>query len=233
MGDRIRIFLDPNYDESLAPVPATRGRDWWEDNSATRNHARHCLPLAMANSLGYYILSPGTFRVRWDGDPHSRAHVDHLERSSHYEVDNHAAFASFTVQARFVPVTDDPGDFVFIKGIPNEFGLPYVCMEACIEAWWSVGHFGLVFLLNKPGEFMVHMGRPIAQMFLYRGDAGAAELEQTKGYPTGHQAWREKRNRPDYAKDLDYLRGFTSQGEKINTHITNWKDAGKYNGCNR
>lgn len=228
MGDKITIHFADNYDKSLAPIKADRYRDWWEDNNATRDHARHCLPLSMANSLGYYILSPGTFIVEWDGDYFKRAKIQHIEKSSHYEIDNHAAFGSFVVQTSFIPVTDDPGDFIFIKGIPNERGKPYTCMEAIIEAWWSVGIFGLVFLLNQPGKFMIQKGTPIAQMFLYHGKAGAAAVETVDGYPKGYRAWAERRGRKGYTKDLDYMKGLRATGEKIDTHLTNWLDAGKY-----
>ena len=228
MGQRIRIHLAPGFDKSLAPVPASKLRDWWEDNRRTANHAKHCLPLQMANSLGYYVLSPGTFLVKWNGDVHEPAQVTTIEKSSHCEVDAHAAFGSFTVQAKFIPVTDDPGDFVIIKGVANERSLPYVCMEAAIEAWWSVGNFGLVFLLNQPGEFLIPMGKPIAQMFLYHGAAGSAEAELVEGLPPGHAEWLKRRNRPDYRKDLDYFRGAKANGEDVPSHITSWAQAGKF-----
>lgn len=228
MGNRINIHLHPNFDKKLVPIRAERWRDWWEDNQATRDHAKHCLPLTMANSLGYYILSPGTFLVRWDGDVHNRATIELIEKSSHCEIDDHAAFGSFTVQSKFVPVTDDPGDYVYIKGIPNERGLPYTCMEGLIEAWWSVGYFGIVCLINQPGEFIIQMGTPIAQMCLYKGLGGVAELELVDGYPAKTKEWDKKRSRPDYKKDFDYMRGLLPDGEKTPTHITNWRDAGKF-----
>jgi len=228
LGTKIHIHLAPGYDRSLAPTPAKKLRDWWEDNQRTKDHAKHCLPLSMANSLGYYILSPGTFIIKWDGNVLSPAKVETIEKSSHYEVDAHAAFGSFTVQAKFIPVTDDPGDFVYIKGIPNERSMPYSCMEACIEAWWSVGNFGLVYLLNQPGEFMIYMGQPIAQLLMYHGVAGSADIDFIDGFPADYVGWHVKRSRPDYRKDLDYMRGFTYLGEKVESHITNWHDAVKF-----
>lgn len=228
MGTKIKIHLENGFDRSLAPIRASRYRDWWEDNNATQNHARHCLPLAMANSLGYYILSPGTFIVEWDGDYSRRAKIEHIEKSSHYEVDNHAAFGSFVIQPKFIPITEDEGDFVFIKGIPNERGQPYTCMEAVIEAWWSVGNFGLVFMLNQPGKFLIQKGAPLAHMFLYHGLAGSADIEVVEGYPEAHVNWNIRRSRPEYRKDLDYLKGYNASGEKINSHLTNWLDARKY-----
>ena len=228
MGQRIRFHLADNFDETLAPIPASKLRDWWEDNRKTLNHAKHCLPLSMANSLGFYILSPGTFLVKWNGDTQTDCTIEHIDKSSHYEVDAHAAFGSFTVQAKFIPVTDDPGDFIYIKGVPNERCVPYTCMEACIEAWWNVGFFGLVYLLNQPGEFMIRKGQPIAHMFLYHGAAGSVDTETVRGYPYHHHHWLMRRNRPDYRKDLDYMRGFNSYGERIESHITTWRSAKQF-----
>jgi len=228
MTKTIKIHLSDDFEKSLAPIPAIRKRDWFEDNSSTAGHAVHCLPLSMANGLGYYILSPGTFIVSWDGDVTKRAKIQHIEKSSHYEVDDHATFGGFTVQSKFIPVTENPGDFIYIKGIPNERDEPYTCMEAAIESWWSVSNFGLVFLLKAPGEFLIPMGKPIAQMFLYSGADGATKTELVEGYPAGHAHWLKRRNRKGYVKDLDYMRGENSAGIKIQTHITKWRDAEKY-----
>jgi hypothetical protein len=226
--DNIKIYLDPKFDKSLAPIRAEKMKGWWEDNKKTMDHAKHCLPLSMANSLGWYILSPGTFIVKWNGDHHADATIEHIEKSSHYEVDSHAAYGSFTVQAKFIPVTSKSGDFIYIKGMPNERSMPFNCMEALIEAWWSVGNFGLVFLLNQPGEFLIHKGQPLAQMFVYRGAAGAAGVDLIDGNPPGHEEWLKRRSRPGYHKDLDYMKGLTAGGTKIETHLTNWQSASKY-----
>lgn len=223
MINKIKICLSSDFDKTLAPIPAIKLRDWWDDNQRTKNHAKHCLPLQMANSLGYFILSPGTFMVKWNGDVHEPAVLTHIDKSSHYEVDTHAAFGSFTVQAKFIPVTDKPGEFVLIKGVANERACPYSCMEAAIEAWWNVGNFGLVFLLNQPGEFIIHKGQPIAQMFKFNQYDASADIELIDGYPLEHNGWLAKRSRPDYKKDLDYFSGRTYNGQKIDSHITSWR----------
>lgn len=223
MAGIIHIHLPANFDRSLAPVPATRDRDWWADNTKTVNHARHCLPLMMANSLGYFILSPGTFMVRWNGDLHANCVVETLETSSHYVVDDHAAFGSFTVQPGFIPRTEKEGEYIYIKGVANERNMPYSCMEAAVEAWWSPANFGLVYLLNQPGEFLIRKGQPIAQMMIYKGEVGGAKMVLEGPHP-GHAEFMARRTRPDYHKDLDYMKGLDPSGRKILSHITNWKD---------
>ena len=220
MGDIIHLHYQENYDRSLAPIPAIREKDWWDDNDRTKDHAKHCLPLIMANSIGYYILSPGTFIVRWNGDIHQNAEIKKIDGSSHYNVDNHAAYGSFTIQAGFIPRTENVNDFVCVKGVANERGLPYSCLEAFIEAWWSAGNFGLVYMLNQPGEFMINKGQPIAQFHLYKGCH--AELSHEDVHPE-HKAWLARRSRPGYRKDLDYIKGKFADGRDAEGHVTNWK----------
>lgn len=222
MGDIIYLHYQDGYDHSLRPIQADREKAWWDDNSKTRDHAKHCLPLIMANSLGYFILSPGTFIVRWNGNIQEHAVIEKIDGCSHYMVDDHAAFGSFTVQAGFIPRTIDPGDYVYVKGIANERSLPYTCMEAAIEAWWNPGVFGLVYLLNQPGEFLIRKGQPIAQMFLLSGRHAASTIVHDGVHP-GYAEWIKKRSRPGYRKDLDYMVGKLPDGSKVEEHVTNWK----------
>jgi hypothetical protein len=226
---KFKLHLDRNFDKSLLPVPAVKYRDWWEENNKTRNHARHCLPLSMGGSLGYYILSPGTFKVSWNGDLNENCIIEHMERSSHYNVDDHAAYGSFTIQAGFIPVTERPGEFIIIRPLSNQKTPKFFCMDAAIEAWWAVANFGLVCNITGPGEFIVKKGEPVAQMFLYYGQAGSASFETVEGFPEEHEAWNQRRSRPGYQKDFDYLKGLKHTGEKVVQHLTNWKDARKYN----
>jgi hypothetical protein len=218
----ITLYLLPGFDQELLPIRASRNKDWWQDNFKTRNHAQHCLPLAMANSLGYYILSPAHFTVSWDGDVQQDAHVQIPNGQLSGQVDNHAAFGSFTVQPGFIPMTSRVGDFVYIKGIANQRSQPFQCMEALIEAWWNPAPFGLVFLLNQPGTFTVEKGEPLAQMFIYRGDGGSATVHVVDGVPDEYESWRQKRYRVGYAKDLDYLRGRHPDGRSEPTHRSSW-----------
>lgn len=179
----------------------------------------------MANSLGYHILSPATFAIEWNGNHEQDAVVEVIERTTHGDVDNHAAFGSFTVQPGFLPVTERQDEFLFIKGIPNERGKPYTCMEAVIEAWWSPATFGLVFLLSQPGRFLIEMGQPIAQMFSFTpGHCLPQDLHIIDAIPDEYRLWDARRNRPEYQKDLDYMRGFHADGSEEVSHIKSWED---------
>jgi len=173
----------------------------------------------MANSLGYLILSPDSFRATWSGDWEEDVVVEPL---GSVIVDSHSAFATFTVQPGFLVTTQEPGDFVLIKSIANMRGAWFIAMEALIEAWWQPGEFGLVCMMTRPGTFVVERGQPLAQMAVYKAEGGSFGLAVSDQLPEETPAWLERRYRPGYRKDLDYLRGFHPTGEREPTHLRRW-----------
>jgi uncharacterized protein DUF6065 len=179
----------------------------------------------MANSLGWYILSPGTFKVSWDGDWTSAARVVKVEERERFIVSSHSAAATFTIQPGFIPVTNEEGDFILIKAIANQRGAWFTAMEGLIEAWWQPGDFGIVCMINRPGVFTVHRGEPIAQMTVFKREGGLAIMSCSDEVPHETLAWRARRTRPDYRKDLDYLKGKHPDGRPEPSHLRSWHQA--------
>lgn len=215
-----RTTLSPD----LLPIHGGARPMWWGEDPRTVGHAEHCLPLVMANRLGYLVRSPGTFEVSWDGDWNEAAQVTLLGEDD-ITVDAHSAGASFTVQPGFLASTTDVDAFLMIRPVPNQRGARFSAMEALIEAWWQPGEFGIVCLLHRPGTFLVQRGDPIAQMCVYLAAGGMAELQSTRILPPQTEVWRERRYRPGYVKDLDYFRGLHPDGEREPSHRTSWRSA--------
>lgn len=215
---KIEIYLLEKYDKTLLPKKPNIYLDWWEKDQKTRQHARFCMPLLMANGLGYDILSPATFEVEWDGDESKDAKVNVLDKSSHSIVDNHSAYGSFTVQAQFIPKTEE-GYFLYIKGIPN-IRRPFSVMEGMIETWWNPAHFGLVCLCNHAGKFTIAKGEPLARMILINQDTIKVNLEikDNQFDVPKRKEWLEKRCKQD-KKVLDYFKGLYPDGTSIDHHI--------------
>jgi cyclophilin family peptidyl-prolyl cis-trans isomerase len=219
----LTLFLPPDYDKSLAPVKANRLRNWWEKDAKTKDHARFCLPLTMAAGLGWYILSPATFRIEWDGNNEHDVKIDIVDGSSHAVIDNHSTFGSFTIQARFIPRTKRPGDFVYIKSLANEYRLPFYLLEGMVEAWWTPSNFGLVCMMNQPGKFIIKKGDPIGQMFVINAEQGLYDMAFRDGYPPGWQEWDEKRSSPSYTgRNMDYFKGLWPDGTEAHPHLKSW-----------
>jgi hypothetical protein len=138
-------------------------------------------------------------------------------------VDAHAAGASFTVQPGFAASTTEVDAFLMLRPVANVRGVPFSAMEALIEAWWQPGEFGVVCLLHRPGTFVVQRGDVLAQMCVFTGSGGSATLETSERLPEQTEAWRERRGRYGYVKDLDYFRGRFPDGSPGPFHRTNWR----------
>jgi hypothetical protein len=57
----------------------------------------------------------------------------------------------------------------------------------------------------------VQGGDVVAQLCVYRAEAGLREIKRVERFPVETKDWDEKRARSDYKKDMDYFRGFTSR----------------------
>ena len=208
---------------SLFPVPATRLRKWWEEDRKTKNHARFCLPMLMANSNGFYILSPADITIKWDGSVNSDVQVSIENACSHTAVTTHSSFGSFTIQTQFIPRTPE-GVFTLIKPLPN-IRLPYQPLEGLMETWWLVANFGLVTLATQPGEHLIKRGDPIAQMIFIGSTAHNFEIYhagQSDALPE-RKEFLDKRN--VYTnKQLDYMKGDHLDGHKEPVHYKKFKN---------
>jgi hypothetical protein len=218
----IRLHLLPGFDDRYLPYPAERRRDWWEVDPKTQGHAVHCHPLVIANSLGWTIPSPATITVDWDGILSHDAQVTLEDAAPHAVVDAHSAGGSFTVQARFIPRTDNVGEMVWIRPVPNRRDW-WTPMDALIEAWWNPGEMGIVCLVNAPGRYRLEAGTPLAQMVPYHADAGFSSVEPTRDAAPDHAEWSRKRSRPDYMKDHDYRMGRHPDGDTEPAHVRSWR----------
>ena len=208
---------------SLFPIPATRLRKWWETDPKTRNHAKFCLPMLMANSYGFYILSPANITIKWDGSLDSDVEFITDDESSHTSITNHSAKGTFTIQSQFIPRTP-PGVFTLIKPVPN-IRLPFQPLEALMETWWLVANFGLVTFATQPGTFKIYKGYPIAQMMFVGSDIHDYELVHA-GYVDQlpeRDSFVQKRS--EYTdRQLDYMKGLHMDGNKEALHYSKFKN---------
>lgn len=223
LDSTITLYLKDGYDKRLLPIKAVHLRNWWEEDAKTRMHARFCLPITMASGLGFYILSPATFTVEWDGDETHDAEIEIIDASSHAVIDNNSSPGSFTVHSSFVPRTKSAGDFVYIKGIANAIRVPYSVMESMLESWQSTSEFEIVCMLNQPGKFTIRKGEPLAQMFALNSEHAAYNLCATDGYPPIYPDWKVKQDSVE--KNLDYFRGLLPDGTAVCPHFKSWSEA--------
>ena len=64
----MKIIAYKTYDYGIQKlIPAARTREWMDKTPSA--FAYHCLPLVMANSLGWFITNDVPCEMEWDGTP--------------------------------------------------------------------------------------------------------------------------------------------------------------------
>jgi len=76
--------------------------------------------------------------------------------------------------------------------------------------------------LTRAGEFIVQRGDAVAQLCVYRAEAGLHEIKRVERFQVETKEWDEKRARSDYKKDMDYFRDLHPDGTSEPTHISFW-----------
>ena len=79
MKEKLQITAYEVVEEPMQLRTAVRARDWIEELPA--RFAYRCLPLAIANQVGWEILNPVSFTARWNG----KAGLDAIKISFHNE----------------------------------------------------------------------------------------------------------------------------------------------------
>ena len=87
--DRV-CYVTPEWDPRIRPASLKRG--WMEPTPEA--DAYRCLPLNVANSHGWEVLSPCSFAAMWDGGPAaSSLHIDLSQASNAWAKASNPFFA--------------------------------------------------------------------------------------------------------------------------------------------
>jgi len=145
--------------------PATAQKDWME-NSPER-FAYRCLPLAIANSHGWEILSPCGFSARWNGG----SGVEAVEIRVDPETDPRRApvslfgLGTITFHVEGILRTP-PGWNLWIGGPPNAARDGIAALNAVVETDWSPYTFTMNWRFTRPDHWVrFEEGDPICFFF--------------------------------------------------------------------
>ncbi len=105
----IIAYYDTHYEGLEVPiVPAFSRRDWM---SFMNDHPYRCLPLTMANQMGWFLLNPIGFVAEWDDQTEDaqitikfdekppeqhRVYMPELFRQRHFDVEGSLRFSNTT-----------------------------------------------------------------------------------------------------------------------------------------
>lgn len=212
----------------LRPAKSTR---LWMDDSLNKNPYR-CLPLSMANSYGWEILSSSDVVAEWNGgkNPHD-VRVQLL--SGEHPPSPHFGEGTLTWHSGYLFKTEYPYG-MYVMGSPNQPTPNIMGMSGIVETYWLPFTFTINWKFTQPGIAKINKGDVIAQIYpidVHLFDNVEAEIKSLSDDPEFEDAywhWNLSRNkflkqrtRPAHVWQRNYFQGkHPHTGEKEPTHRT-------------
>lgn len=207
--------------------PARPRRTWMDETPMA--FVYKCLPLVVANTHGWEVLSPLSFEAEWNGGVGLDA-VEVVVDEEHLRppypaspmVKSHFGSGVLT----FVPdviIQTPPGYDLWIGGSPNEFKDGIQAMSAVIEADWMPFTFTMNWKFTRPG-WRVRFERGEPYCFIFPVRRGAVEECEPVIRPMERGSEMDRMYRHAYARRLK-LRGKEVPGvevEGVDVKHNNW-----------
>lgn len=129
--------------------PASPKRAWME--STPERFAYRCLPLAIANSSGWEVLSPCGFSARWNGGPLATDVEIRLDQGTEVRKAPIALFGQGTITFHVEGIIrTSPGWNLWVGGSPNAAKDAIAPLGGIIETDWSPYSFTMNWRFTRP-----------------------------------------------------------------------------------
>jgi hypothetical protein len=181
----------------LRVSPRKRG---WMDQTIEA-YAYRCLPLVMANQLGWEALCPVSFSAIWNGGPDAEdvAVAFHDEESAH--IDTHFGHGILTFKTGYLFRTPQ-GHNLWVKGPANRAKDGIVPLEGLVESDWGPFAFTMNWRFTRPDQ-RVTFDRgepflcivPFPRHYPQRFDPTIRSLSEDPGLKAEFLAWKASRTR--------------------------------------
>jgi hypothetical protein len=223
-------------------VPAARTREWMDKTPGS--FAYHCLPLVMANSLGWFVINDVPCEMEWDGtEPAGGLKVWPTEELSdvqkHFMPSSHFGSGIVTFHAEFMFWTEEKISLI-TKGPANMPKHGIQSLEGVVETDWLPYPFTMNWKMTaKNTRVRFERGEPIAQIIPYPSDTiSNTEPEirvlsmdtnpelylRYEDYRKKRVVFNEKFKYDGSKRQKYYVRGEDSMGNKYaEHHQTDWK----------
>ena len=154
----------------------------WMDETGER-YAYRCLPLTIANSHGWELLSPVAFEAKWDGDIHEDSVQVRLDPgySEHLKPVTLFGYGTLTFHIEAIFRTP-PGWNLYVSGPPNRQKDAIQALGGIIETDWSPYTFTMNWRFTRADQWIrFEESEPIA--FMFPVERGAVERFQPRIMP--------------------------------------------------
>jgi hypothetical protein len=163
-------------------IPAIPRRPWM---TATHNFAYNCLPMNIANQLGWLLINPISFVAEWNGgESPSDLEIEVLNGDERYVgqterfLSSHFGFGIFTFNVPYLFRTP-PGYNLMVRGPANFLNAGVQALEGVVETDWLDATFTMNWRITIP-HYAVNFqrGEPICMIMpVKRGETESFETE--------------------------------------------------------
>jgi hypothetical protein len=207
----LQIECIPTETVWLPRIVPGRPQRGWMDKFADR-HAYRCLPLTMANTTGWEILSPGGITATWNGgirqedititaDP-GFGGLDNFAQS-------HFSHGVLTFHTGWIFRTP-PGWSMWVTGSPNHVKDGIQSLSGLVETDWLPFPFTMNWIFTRPGTIRFEKGEPFCFITLMQDkpleefELVQRSLDDDPEFDEQYRAWfkaRDEFNKKIYARD--------------------------------
>jgi hypothetical protein len=139
-------------------IPARSERDWMD--ATDQRFAYRCLPLTIANSMGWEMLCPMTFEAEWDGSNGLDAITIGADSADIEKfVASHFGSGVLTFMTHYLFRTDE-GIGLTVRGSPNQPEDGISALEGIVETDWLDFIFTMNWKFTRPGKVRFEEGEP-------------------------------------------------------------------------
>ena len=195
--DRLTCYQIHDYAPRL--VTARSDRTWMD--MSDQRFAYRCVPLSIANAMGWELLSPARVTAEWNGGRELedlKVEVDDLAWGGNKLASSHFGHGIVTFQTGYLFRTD-PDVAVWARGTPNRPKDGVGALDGIIETDWLPFTFTMNWQLTRPGRVAFERDEPFCfiTLFPYRAlEAVRPEIVPMAVAPqikADYMAWRQAR----------------------------------------
>ena len=172
-------------------VPGQQSRRWMD-----AFHGRHpykCLPLSMANTTGWELLSPWDVTIEWTGGPLQSDITFRFDRpvpdQDHF-IQSHFAGGVVTFHPGYLFRTP-PGWSMWVQGAPNHIKDGVQALTGLVETDWLPFPFTMNWMFTRPGRVRFEKGEPFCFITLMQ-DKPMAEFQPVVRSLARNEALRDQ-----------------------------------------
>lgn len=160
MPDPITSLTCYQIDENAPRIVPARPERAWMDATNVR-YAYRCLPLSIANSMGWELLCPMPIEATWNGGA-ELADISVVGRDgANVEgfAQSHFGHGVLTFQTRYLFRTD-PGVALWVRGSPNRPKDGIAPLDGLVETDWLDFTFTMNWMFTRPGTVSFEKDEP-------------------------------------------------------------------------